>query len=95
MFVVDVVKVVSMVVVDTELVLVKEIDDFDANDAVSVNDDDAAIIEVSNWLAVVFAIVEIVTEVFLSVGFGVDKDTDKFASFPEFDKTRLYFIYLG
>ena len=94
MFVVDGVKVVSIVVVDTEVVLDMNIDDFDADDAVSVNDDDAAIIEVFNWLVVVFAILEIVTEVFSSVVFGVDKVSDKFASFPEFDKMSLCFTFL-
>ena len=57
----------------TKETIILDIDDFDVDDAVSANDDDAAIIEVINWLTVVFAILEIVAEAFPSVGFGVDK----------------------
>ena len=95
MFLVDVANVVRMVVEDTEVVLVMGIDDFEADDAIFANDEDVDDIEVLNGLAVVFAIIAIVTEVFSPVVFGVDKVSDKFASFPESNKMSLCFIFLG
>ena len=95
MFVVDGVKVVSMVVVDTEVVLVMGIDDFEADDAIFANDEDVDDNEVLTGLAVVFAVIESVTEVSSPVVFGVDKVTDKFSSFPESDKMFCVLILLG